>query len=195
MPGAPEVWLLGSSQWSSAVAAKWGLPYAFAHFISPEETSAAVKSYHKKFQPSKRLDKPRAIAALGVICADTEAEAKRLFTSTELHIRRIRLQGKRLPVPTPEQATAELGNFAFGSDSVVRGTGEWPRYVVGAPEQVREELDRMASHLQVQELMIIAVLHDYQARLRSYQLIAEALNIPSRVVNRSETISPTRTQD
>ena len=86
-------------------------------------------------------------------------------------------------MPTPEQAIAELGNFAFGADPVVRGGGEWPRYVVGAPEQVRDELERMASNLQVEEMMIIAVLHDYQARLRSYQLIAEAFNIPSRVSN------------
>ena len=189
MPGAPEVWLLGSSQWSSAAAAKWGLPYAFAHFISPEETSAALKSYHKNFQPSKRLDRPRALAALGVICADTEAEAKRLYASTELHIRRIRLQGKRLPVPTPEQAIAELGSIAIGTDSVARGAGEWPRYVVGAPEQVRDELERMAGHLQIEEMMIIAVLHDYQARQRSYRLIAEALNIPARAANRAREIA------
>ena len=195
MPGAPEVWLLGSSAWSSAVAAKWGLPYSFAHFISPEETSMAVENYRSNFQPSKHLDRPRAIVALGVICADTEAEAKRLFTSTELHIRRIRQQGKRLPVPTPEQAIAELRILESASDLVVRGTGEWPRYVVGAPEQVRDELERMASHLQVEEMMIIAVLHDYRARLRSYQLVAEALNIPPRVLSRSETTSPTRAQD
>lgn len=180
MPGAPEVWLLGSSMWSANLAAKLGLPYAFAHFISPEETSACVQHYRSNFQPSKRLGQPRAIVALGAICADTEAEAKRLYASTELHIRRIRLQGKRLPVPTPEQALAELANIELGTESVVRGTGEWPRYFVGAPEQVREELDRMASQLQIEELMIIAVLHDYQARLRSYQLIAEALNISSR---------------
>ena len=180
MPGAPEFWLLGSSSWSSAVAAKWGLPYAFAHFISPEETSAALENYRANFQPSKRLGQPRAIVALGAICADTETEAKRLFTSTELHIRRIRQQGKRLPVPTPDQAIAELASLASASDLVVRGGGEWPRYVVGAPEQVRDELERMASNLHVEEMMIIAVLHDYQARLRSYRLIAEALNIPSR---------------
>jgi alkanesulfonate monooxygenase SsuD/methylene tetrahydromethanopterin reductase-like flavin-dependent oxidoreductase (luciferase family) len=124
-----------------------------------------------------------------VICADTETEAKRLYTSAQLHIRRIRLQGKRLPVPTPEQAIAELGNFAFGPDLVVRGNGEWPRYVVGAPEQVRDELERMAGSLKVEELMIIAVLHDYQARLRSYQLIAEAFNIPARVSNDSREFS------
>lgn len=181
MPGAPEVWLLGSSPWSSAVAARLGLPYAFAHFIAPEETSTALEFYRGKFQRSKRLGRPHAIVGVGVICADTETEAKRLFTSTQLHIRRIRLQGRRLPVPSPDQAIAELGNIAFGEDSVVRGTGEWPRYIVGAPEQVRDELERMASNLQVEEMMMIAVLHDYQARLRSYQLIAEVLRIPSRV--------------
>jgi luciferase family oxidoreductase group 1 len=189
MPGAPEVWLLGSSQWSSAVAAKMGLPYAFAHFITPEETPAALEYYRSNFQRSKQLAQPRAIVALGVICADTEAEAKRLYTSTQLHIRRIRLQGKRLPVPSPEQAIAELGNFAFEADSVVRGGGEWPRYVVGAPEQVREELERMASSLQIDEVMVIAVMHDYQARLRSYRLIAEAIGIPSRVSSGPRTLS------
>jgi len=190
MPGAPDVWLLGSSSWSSALAAKLGLPYAFAHFITPEETPTALEFYRLNFQRSKYLREPRAIVALGVICADTETEAKRLYTSTQLHIRRIRLQGKRLPVPTPEQAIAELGNFAFGADPVVRGGGEWPRYVVGAPERIRDELGRMATTLQVEELMIIAVLHDYQARLRSYQLIADVLNIPSRVSTGPRKLSP-----
>jgi luciferase family oxidoreductase group 1 len=189
MPGAPEVWLLGSSSWSSAVAAKMGLPYAFAHFITPEETPGALEFYRSNFQASPDLADPRAVIALGVICADTEAEAKRRYSSTQLHIRRIRLQGKRLPVPTPEQAIAELGNFAFGADPVVRGGGEWPRYVVGAPEQVREELQRMATSLQVEEIMIIAVMHDYQARQRSYQLIAEAFNIPSRASMGSRELS------
>jgi luciferase family oxidoreductase group 1 len=180
MPGAPEVWLLGSSSWSSSVAAKLGLPYAFAHFITPEDTSMCLENYRSNFQRSKYLDHPRAIVSPGVICADTEAEAKRLYTSTQLHIRRIRLQGRRLPVPTPEQAIAELGSFAFGADPVVRGGGEWPRYIVGAPEQVRDELQRMASSLQIEEIMAIAVLHDYKARQRSYQLLAEAFEISPR---------------
>lgn len=180
MPGAPEVWLLGSSTWSSAVAGRMGLPYSFAHFIAPEGTPNALASYRSNFKASKQLSAPRVIVALGVICADTEAEANRLFTSTRLHIRRIRLQGKRLPVPTPEQAVAELGDPAFGVDPVVRGEGEWPRYVVGAPEQVRDELERMARTLGIEELMILAVLHDYRARLRSYELIGEAFDLPAR---------------
>ena len=171
------------------MAAKMGLPYAFAHFITPEETPSALEFYRSNFQASRDLAKPRTVIALGVICADTETEAKRLYTSTQLHIRRIRLQRKRLPVPTPEQAIAELGSFAFGADPVVRGAGEWPRYVVGAPEQVREELQRMATSLQVEEIMIIAVMHDYQARQRSYQLIAEAFNISSRASTGSRELS------
>jgi len=177
MPGAPDVWLLGSSSWSSAVAAGCGLPYAFAHFIAPEETPAALQNYRANFRPSKFMGEPRAIIALGAICADTEAEAKRLYTSTQLHIRRIRIEGKRLPVPTPEQAIAELGEDAFKEVPVARGAGQWPRYVVGTPEQVREELESMAKSLQVEEIMIIAVIHDYQARLRSYRLLAEAFNL------------------
>jgi alkanesulfonate monooxygenase SsuD/methylene tetrahydromethanopterin reductase-like flavin-dependent oxidoreductase (luciferase family) len=120
---------------------------------------------------------------LGVICADTEAEAKRLYASTQLHIRRIRLEGKRLPVPTPERALAELGNVAGETESVARGRGEWPRYVVGAPEQVREQLESMAASLQVEELMMIAVLHDYEARQRSYRLAAEAFQIIPRALS------------
>jgi luciferase family oxidoreductase group 1 len=182
MPGAPDVWLLGSSMWSSNVAAALGLPYAFAHFISSEETRAAVENYRSNFRASKHLAKPRAIVALGAVCGDTEDEAKRLYTSTRLHVRRIRLHGTRLPVASPEQAIAELGDLAFGDDPVVRGGGEWPRYVVGAPEQVRGELERIATELQIDEIMLIAVMHDYQARQRSYRLIAEAMNIPARAL-------------
>ena len=189
MPGAPEVWLLGSSSWSSSVAAALGLPYAFAHFIAPEETSMCLANYRANFRPSKHLARPQAIVALGAICADTEAEARRVASSAHLHIRRIRLHGSRLPVPSPETAIAELGDLAIEADPVARGGGEWPRYVVGAPEQVRDELERIANDLQVAEVMIIAVVHDYQARLRSYQLIAEAVGISPRVVNGAKEVA------
>src|SRR3981081_2405020 len=93
MPGAPDVWLLGSSTWSAAVAAQFGLPYAFAHFIGPEQTVAALAHYRSNFRPSKYLQEPRVILTLGVVCADTAAEAERLSASTKVLIRRIRLGG------------------------------------------------------------------------------------------------------
>src|SRR5262249_24699868 len=71
MPGHAEVWLLGSSMWSAADAAQFGLPYAFAHFIDQQPTRSAIEHYKSHFKPSAHLEKPLAIVALGAICADT----------------------------------------------------------------------------------------------------------------------------
>jgi luciferase family oxidoreductase group 1 len=176
MPGTPEVWLLGSSLWSASAAAQLGLPYAFAHFIDPHPTRTALEHYVARFTPSKDLSAPRATLALGVVCADTQAEAERLLMSARLFRRRIR-QGDVQPIPTPEEAIAELGAEPRPPASEF---GEWPRYVVGAPEQVRDQLIDMASVLHVDELMVVTVVHDHRARLRSYELLAQAFNLTSR---------------
>jgi len=180
MPGAPDVWLLGSSTWSAAVAAQFGLPYAFAHFIGPEQTRAALAEYRCHFKPSPYLREPRVIVTLGVVCADTEAEASRVAASTKAVIRRIRLGGERRPVPTPEDAIRELESLGEGADPLTWDASEWPRYIVGAPEQVRGTLARMAGDLQADELMILTVVHDHGARLRSYQLLAESFGLSKR---------------
>ena len=180
MPGAPDVWLLGSSTWSAEVAAQFGLPYAFAHFIGPEQTVAALGQYHSHFRPSKYLREPRVILTLGVVCADTEAEAERLSASTKLLIRRIRLGGERRPVPTPEEAIKELGDLGEGADPLTWDTSNWPRYIVGSPAQVTSRLESMARDLHVEELMILTVIHDHGARLRSYELLAKSFSLTKR---------------
>jgi luciferase family oxidoreductase group 1 len=169
MPGSPEVWLLGSSPWSASAAARFGLPYAFAHFIDPEPTRMAVEQYRFQFAPSRYLQEPRAIVALGVLCADTEEEAQRLLMSARLFRRRIR-QGLVGPIPTPEEAIKELGPV---SPRINPEGSEWPRYCVGAPEQVRAQLSKMADQLHLDELMVVTIVHDHQARLRSYELLAQ----------------------
>src|SRR5260370_16344243 len=103
MPGAPEVWLLGSSAWSAAAAAQFGLPYAFAHFIGPEQTVSALAHYRANFRPSKFLQEPQAILTLGVVFADTEAEAERLAASTKVLIRPIPPAPSPPLVPPPHQ--------------------------------------------------------------------------------------------
>jgi luciferase family oxidoreductase group 1 len=144
MPGAPEVWMLGSSMWSSAAAVEFGLPYAFAHFFSPVHTRAAIEAYKRGF---RRVDRPgarleaEATVAVGVICADSEAEADYLHSSVRLLQRRIRL-GDRSPVAAPEDALRELR--AFGDMAVEEG--EWPRYFVGTPARVGERLRRLRSY-------------------------------------------------
>ena len=180
MPGTPEVWLLGSSAWSAAVAARFGLPYAFAHFIGPEQTVAALAHYRAHFMPSKFLREPRAILTLGVVCADTEAEAERLAASTKLLIRRIRLGGERRPVPTPEEAIAELETLGEDADPLTWDSSEWPRYIVGDAKKVHSTLESMARELQVEELMILTVIHDHRARVHSYELLAESFGLAKR---------------
>ncbi len=177
MPGAPDVWLLGSSLWSSQAAAQFGLPYAFAHFFSPDPTRHAIEHYRQDFRPNYELESntrttPEATAAIGVICAETQTEADRLFQSVRLLQLRIR-QNDRRPVASPAEAAAELHHFGPSAPE----TAEFPRYIVGTPDAVRTRLTAMADALQINELIVNTITHDHAARLRSYTLLAEALSL------------------
>jgi luciferase family oxidoreductase group 1 len=173
-PGSPDLWLLGSSLWSAATAAEFGLPYAFAHFFSGESTRAAISQYQAEFQPNAELGEqtrpqPEALAAVGVLCAETQAEADRLALSVRLLQLRIR-QNDRRPVASPAEAAAELARFG----GAILETGEFPRYFVGTPDKVKAALLDMAGRLKINEFVVNTITHDHPARLRSYGLLAEA---------------------
>jgi len=179
-PGAPDIWLLGSSMWSSTAAAEFGLPYAFAHFFSGEGTRPAIEHYQASFRPNAELEgnsrkKPEAIAAIGVICAETQFEAERLALSVRLLQLRIRMNDRR-PVATPEEAAIEL--LQHGPQQPDRS--EFPRYFVGTPDKVKADILDMAAKLHIDEFVVNTITHDHAARLRSYTLLAEAfaLNQP-----------------
>ena len=129
------------------------------------------------FKPSKFLSAPRAILTLGAVCADTQAEAERLAASTKLLIRRIRLGGPRMPVPTPEDAIAELETLGEDADPLAWVASEWPRYIVGDAKKVSGVLQSMGKELNVDELMILTVIHDHRARAHSYELLAQAFGL------------------
>lgn len=174
-PGSPDIWLLGSSMWSAQAAAEYGLPYAFAHFFSGDSTRHAIEHYQENFRDNPALGEnarraPEALAAVGVICAETQAEAERLALSVRLLQLRIR-QNDRRPVATPVEAAAELASYG----PVEPDRQEFPRYFVGTPDKVRKELLAMTSSLKIKELVINTITHDPAARLRSYSLLAEAL--------------------
>src|SRR5271166_5491770 len=179
MPGTPEVWLLGSSMWSAAAAAQLGLPYAFAHFIDPSHTRAAIEYYRAHFKPSNEQAAPVAILGIGAICAPTDAEADRMASSVRAFVRRMR-QGDRGPIPTPEDAMAQLGPGPLPDDVMARETGEWPRAIIGTPGHVRDTLVDIASVLHLDEVMLVTVVHNHQARLRSHELLAEAFGLRPR---------------
>ena len=183
--GAPHIWLLGSSTWSSVTAAREGLPYAFAHFFSPIATRQAIEYYQQNFQPSPDRAKPEATLAIGVICAPTQEEAEFLQSSVRLLQRRIRMDDRR-PVATPEDALRELTAVPTAPNPLIPFTagsldapeeGEWPRYVVGTPEKVASQLRGIANDLNLNELIVNTITHSHEARLRSYTLLAEAMNL------------------
>ena len=184
-PGAPDIWLLGSSMWSSVTAAQQGLPYAFAHFFSPVSTRQAIEYYQRNFQPSPDRAKPEATLAIGVICAETDAEAQRLYTSVQLLQRRIRMDYRR-PVAAPEDAVRELAVGPSAPNPLIAFTAgsldgpddtEWPRYFVGTPDKVAAQLRGLASELNLSEIIVNTITHDHEARLRSYSLLAREMNL------------------
>jgi len=175
-PGEPEVWLLGSSAWSALAAGRLALPYAFAHFINPGGTRLCVERYRSLYEPTERAPQPQAIAAVGVVCADSQEKAERIGAVYRAMGRRIRL-GIRAPLPTPEEALAEL---AEGPQSPPGFEGEWPRVFIGAPDRVKGELEAMAAALGIDEIMAVSITHDHADRVRSYELLAEAFGLQRR---------------
>jgi len=172
MPGGPDVWMLGSSMWSAAAAVEFGLPYSFAHFFSPVHTRAAIETYRRGFSPSAYRKEAEATVAVGVICAESEDEAEFLSSSVRLLQRRIR-QGDRSPVASPEDAVRELKLLG----AMPMEEGEWPRYFVGTPARVREQLEQMASELGIGELIVNTIMWEQAKRLRSYRLLAREFGL------------------
>ena len=174
-PGAPEVWLLGSSAWSATAAARLSLPYAFAHFINPTGTRLCLGRYVGQFEPSEAAASPRALAAVGVVCAETDAAAEHQAAVYRAMGRRIRL-GIRAPLPPPEEALKELAE----GPPIPQPESEWPRVFVGAPATVHGQIEAMAAALGVDEIMAVTITHDHMARVRSYELLAEAFQLQPR---------------
>jgi luciferase family oxidoreductase group 1 len=169
---APEVWLLGSSDQSAALAAHFGTAFSFAHFISEEGGAEITRAYARGFRPSAALAEPRASAAVFVVCADTEAEAWRLARSRELFILRLRT-GRPGRYPSVEEA--EAYPYTPHERAIVEYNRR--RTVAGTPDQVRARLEAMAAEYGVRELVIVTITHNPKARLRSYELVAHAFGL------------------
>ena len=170
--GEPEVWLLGSSDQSAALAAHFGAAFSFAHFINGDGGAEITRDYVRSFRPSPSLAAPQASAAVFVVCADTEAEARRLARSRELFI--LRLHTGR-PGRYPSVEEAEAYPYTAHEQAIVEYNRQ--RTIAGTPEQVRERLLAMAGDYGVEELVIVTITHDPKARLRSYELVAQAFEL------------------
>lgn len=169
----PEIWLLGSSDFSARMAAEMGLSFAFAHHISPAPALAALRDYHESFKPSRYLDKPRAMLAVSVICAETDAEAERLAQSVDLVWLRFAKGDHNNPFPSVKEA--ESYDYNDLDREIIDSNRQ--RIIVGTPEYVKRNLERFSDLTGANEIMVITMVHDHNLRRRSYELLAKEFNI------------------
>jgi len=172
VPGAGlniPIWLLGSSLFSAQLAAEMGLPFAFASHFAPDYLMRALELYRASFKPSEQLAKPYTMAGLNVFAADTEIEARRLFTSLQQQFINLR-RGTPGPLPPPVDSMD-----SFWSPMEQQMVEHSLRYaIVGTPDRVEEGLAKFIRETEIDEVMVTGQIFDHQARLHSFEIVAEA---------------------
>src|SRR6185295_10432403 len=171
VPGAGldvPIWILGSSLFGAQLAAHMGLPFAFASHFAPALLSQAIEIYRSRFHPSEHLDKPYVMLGVTVVAADSDDDARWLFTSLQQTFVNLR-RGRPTQVPPPSREfERELTSFdRLQLDSVLSHA------IVGSPETVRAGLDRFVAQTGADELIIASQLFDHATRLRSFEIVAE----------------------
>ncbi len=168
-PTTPEVWMLGSSDYGPQVAAYFGLPFCFAHFITDGRgVEQALALYRETYRPSARHPEPYAALCVWAMAADTQGEAARLFTSREMW-RLGRDRGVYTALPSPEEAAAQQ----YTEAELARTERMRSRAFYGTPVVVGDKLRALAAQHGVEEIAILTTLHDPEARRHSYTLLAK----------------------
>ena len=175
VPGAGvevSVWMLGSSLFSAQLAAHLGLPYAFASHFAPAALEQALQEYRGRFRPSAQLARPCAMLGLNVVAAESDAEARRLFTSQQQMFISLR-RGRPGKVPPPIDS---IEGFAEPAELDRIGQA-LSCAVIGSPEAVRTGIEAFVAAHQADELIVTANLFDHAARRRSFEIVAEVLGL------------------
>ena len=171
VPGAGTevpIWILGSSTYGAELAASLGLPYAFASHFAPDALPSALKIYRKQFRPSKQLEQSYAMAGLNVVAADTDDEARRLFTTVQQSFTNlVRGAGGKLQAPIDNIDDYWNSMEKYHAEHMLKYS------IVGSCETVRTELVKFLELTQADELMIVTSIYDHTARVRSYEIVAE----------------------
>lgn len=167
-PTDPQLWMLGSSDYGAQLAAHFGLPYAFAYFITDGQgADQALDLYRRLYRPSASHPKPQAVLCVWALAADTEAEAWHLFSSRE-RWKIDRNKGALGALPSP----AEVAARPYSPSEQLEADKLRRTALVGSGPQVAEKLRALAERLEVDELVVITWTHDAAAQRRSYELLA-----------------------
>ncbi|WP_437969725.1 LLM class flavin-dependent oxidoreductase [Sorangium sp. So ce260] len=178
VPGAGlsvPVWILGSSLFGAQLAAALGLPYAFASHFAPGQMAQAIALYRREFRPSAQLAQPHVMLGVNVFAAETDEEARRLWTSLQQAFVNLR-RGRPGPLPPPvDDFERELSPMdRAGLEQALSCS------VVGSPETVRRGLDAFITRTRADELMVTSQIFDHAARVRSFEITAQARDELSR---------------
>ncbi|KOX24202.1 hypothetical protein ADL05_01180 [Nocardiopsis sp. NRRL B-16309] len=166
------LWILGSSLFGAQLAAQLGLPYAFASHFAPDALYDALKAYRAGFRPSEQQDKPYVMAGANVFVADTDAEARRLFTSMQqAFLGTVRGARGLLQPPVDSLDTMWRPGEKERLDAMLRYS------FVGSPETVRPKLEQFITDTGVDEIMVSSMIYDQKARLNSYEALAELFEL------------------
>jgi len=176
------LWILGSSLYGAQVAAFLGLPYAFASHFAPAALHDALAIYRERFQPSSQLAKPYAMPCINVILADTDDEARYLFTSMQQRFTDM-VRNQRGLLPAPIQDINDYWTDAERMHVERMLTCSF----VGSPATVEPLLSQFLDRTQADELIVSAAVFDQPARLRSYELLATLATRLGSQINESIT--------
>ncbi len=167
------IWILGSSLFGAQLAAMLGLPYAFASHFAPQMMMEAIALYRERFEPSDQLDDPYVMLGFNAIVADTDEEAQLLASSVQQAFVSLRT-GNPIKLPPPQPGYAD--SLPMEARAILRSV--LSASAIGSPETARRELDEFVHRTKPDELIVTAQVYDSRARLRSYQLLMDAVRQP-----------------
>ena len=173
----PDVWVLGSGLHSAVYAATLGQSFCHAQFFNPEGGTEVADVYRQRFQPSPRLAKPRLALAVSAIVADRQEEAERLALVPALWGLRAVFKHEYGP---PFTTLQEAENYPYTDEDRTRMKALRGRGNNGTPEAVKSRLEKIAADFGAEEIMVVTITHDHQARRRSYELLAQAFGLKPR---------------
>jgi luciferase family oxidoreductase group 1 len=173
IPTAPEIWMLGSSQGSDQIAAQLGAAFAYAQFFGVPQSDQSIANYKKNFQPSILNKEPHTLAAVLVICAETEEEANRLAMSSNFFYLKLE-QGRLLDTFPSVQTALDYRYTPYDLENIASKSH---RRVIGTPKQVKEKLLAMSEQYGIDEIMVVSPIHNFADRVRSFRLLAETFQI------------------
>ncbi len=168
------LWILGSSLFGAQLAAQLGLPFAFASHFAPDELLPALQIYRDEFQASKQLQRPYAMVGVNVIAAESDDEARRLFTSIQQTFTNMG-RGTRGRLPEP---IADIDTY-WSPPEKNDVSRKLSRSFVGSPETIRRGLEDLIAETGADELIVASAIYDHAARLRSYELLAGVRSLAS----------------